>query len=454
MIRTLTFVLLFASLTLSSKAFAGVVTALVRESDSSLGQTITAINNSAVNHTGGYAFSLTFDGSTSAIVGNNSNGSPSVLRTEATIGDQMQTSFEGFFGISDAGQLAYSPGVTNTTTNQSGIDAVWVDDSPVLSELDPVIASNGSFSSFNSRPAITSSGIPYWVGGVTDTAGGSTNDRGLFFDGNILLQGGDDIGVGDSLTVGSGVDFDVRFSQFGNRYILPVDVDSSNANDLVVVVDGSVLSLGGDIVREGTTVPIPVGGDGGERWDEIDFVAINEAGEVFLTGETDGTTNSNEFVLAGGSIVLREGDLVGGLPSTGGIAGVTSGIEGGDMNEQGDWSVIWDVDDPVLGNAEVLILGGELIAKEGDAVDWDNDGIVDDNAVIDSFTGISSLTIGDRNADGGISVFFTADVDVDGVTLEGGFCYSTDGSCPVVPEPATEVLLAGMAIMGLFKLRR
>lgn len=55
---------------------------------------------------GGYACSLntTGTGTISRIWGNPTGGAGVLLRSEATIGNFEQTSFESFYGMSDAGQ--------------------------------------------------------------------------------------------------------------------------------------------------------------------------------------------------------------------------------------------------------------------------------------------------------------------------------------------------------------
>lgn len=445
--RLHTYLLPICLIGLTSSAFADVPSALVREGDALGGAPVVSVRQSTVNHAGGYAFMINTEDATttlSHVFGNASGAAGSVLRTEATIGDYEQTSFESFFGLSDAGAIAYSPSTVQLSTGITGLDAVWVDDTPVLTEEDPIVATNGSFSSFNSRPGITADGTPYWVGGATDIQGNGSIDRGLFYGSpsNILIQGGDNVGVAETVTVGSGIDFDFRFSKFGTNLIAPIDVASPSTNDLVITVNGTAISPGGNVMREGTLMPASVGGNGTENWDNFDFVAINEAGDYFVTGDTDNAdTSMDEFVFANGSAVLREGDMVGGFTLDG-------SIEGGDMNEQGDWAVIWDVAE-TAGTSEALILNGELLLKEGDAIDWDGDGVIDPNATIDAFIGISSLSLADQDSNGNVAVYFTADVSVDGEVLAGGFCY-----CAPVPEPSSCALLLWLPLTFLLRRRR
>jgi hypothetical protein len=95
------------------------------------------------------------------------------------------------------------------------------------------------------------------------------------------------------------------------------------------------------------------------------------------------------------------------------------------MNENGDWAVIWDVDDPA-GNLEALIFNGEVLLRETDEVDFDGDGVVDPGATLDNFTGISTLVVGDRGPTGIVSVYFTADVTVPGSSDELEVLYRID----------------------------
>lgn len=135
--------------------------------------------------------------------------------------------------------------------------------------------------------------------------------------------------------------------------------------------------------REGTLVPVSVGRDGAENWDNFDFSGISEAGNYFVTGDTDGNTARDEFVFMNDNIILREGEQVSGLTLDG-------AIEGGSMNENGDWAIIWDVEQGG-DNLEALIVNGEFLLLENDLADWNGDGtidVADDGFAITNFTGI------------------------------------------------------------------
>lgn len=415
-------------------ASAQVASALLHEGDEVIpGESISSLNNTAVNHVGGYACGMNTVGTAtiSRIWGNPDGGAGALLISEDTYGPLEQTSFESFYGMSDEGHLAYGATVNNTDSGATGLDAVWLDDTPVLMEEDAVPSLPGQFSTFNSRPGITGDGVPWWVGGIASTKGGTTENRVLFSDvgADVVIMGGDFIpGIAEPIVTSSaGIDFDWRVSRFGSNWINQLSVASSTATDKVMVVNGDALMAGGSIVREGSPVPAAIGGLAGELWASFDYLGIREDGGYLVTGDTSADTAVDEFVMTDGMITLREGAMLDldGTPVT-----VSGSIEGGYMNEQGDWAVAWDVDTPG-GNIEALIFNGEIVLVEGDAVDWNGDGQIDgndDGAVLTNFTGISTVTLGARQ-NGSVSIYFTADVDVNAVTLEGFFCL-TLSDCP------------------------
>jgi hypothetical protein len=120
-----------------------IASALLREDDELIpGETISSLNNTAVNHVGGYACSL----------------NTMLMRSEMTIGKFEQTSFESFYGMGDLGELAYGTTSTNINSGETGLDGVWLDDLAVLHEEDPVPSLPGMWSNFNSRPTSTGDG--------------------------------------------------------------------------------------------------------------------------------------------------------------------------------------------------------------------------------------------------------------------------------------------------------
>jgi len=366
----------------------------------------------AVNGPLGWVFNLiaTFGGATVGLAYGTYDGVavPDVLQIEHTSGNYQQDSWESFFGISADG-VAYSPLCTRLSDGVTGLDSVWYEDTVVAIEQEPYPHLAGWFWSFGSRPDVTLDGVPYFVGGITDVQGGSTDNRGLFygFDTQPLILGGMMIGgLANPVVNGSeAVSFDYRFSAYGTHYLAETaTATGSTNNDNSMVSDGAVVLIDGQPVTEASPVPAAAGGLPGENWDNFDNCGITEDGHWFLTGDTDAATAVDEFVLVDGAIVLREGDLIDGFP-------INGAIESGAMNEDGDWAVVWDVDSEGT-NVEVLILNGQIVLMEGMPVDIDGDLVPDLETAVLDFTGIASVAVADRDAQGRARVYFTADVDV------------------------------------------
>ncbi len=390
-------------------ALAQSPTALVQEGLALTGgpveHLVVSINNPAVNHSGGYAFNVnTSDGTTTL---SRFWGAGVVLRTEGTFGIYEQTAWESFYGLGGGNALAYSPTCNNSQSGSTGLDGVWLDDDPVAVEEEVYPWAAGFWWSFGSRPGVTESGVPYWVGGITDTQGGSTDNRGLFYglDAQPLLLGGQVLpGVPAPLATVNTPSFDYRFSAFGGHYLAEVETaEASDANNYLVV-DGAALLADGTLVAEGRPVPAAAGGLVGENWDNFDFVGITENGRYMFTGDTDAAASQDEIVVVDGVIIHREGDVVDGQQLTGAISGAY-------MNEDGDYALEWEIVTPG-GPVDALIFNGAVVAVAGDPIDLDGDSIPEAGTTLLAFTGISALVLSDRDGDGICRLYFTADVDV------------------------------------------
>lgn len=399
----------FAALLAAAPAAAAQLpTAVIRQGDTLAGQpgTVGGISGTAVGFPNAWAVTLnTSDGVTtvSHVFGSYSGGVGTVLRSEGVVAGQTQTAFEGFFGVNAGlgGSIAYSP---TLDTGSGTLDTVWLDDTPIAVEGDPIPTLPGTIWRFASRPSVLLTNEPVWIGGIDQ--GATSLGNGLFRGAGAfpVLRSLDVVpGIPFPLTVGNAIDFDFRFSPGGLRYITPVDTGEATGVNTYMVQDGAALVLGGGVVNEGEPVPASVGGLVGENWDNFDFVGITDFGRYFFTGDTDGPTATDEFVVVDGTILMREGDVVDGYTLTG-------SIDGGYMNGQGDFAVTWDVVDGAS-SLECLIFNGRVVAIEGQAVDFDGDGQVDPNAILRDFTGINALALGADRV-----LLATADIDLNGTT--------------------------------------
>lgn len=417
---------------LAPKPAGAAATALLREGQvipgGAPGQIVSSLNNTAVNQVGGYAVQTNTADGLSHVWGHATGGSGTILRTEATIGGLVQTSFESFYSMSDAGQVCYS--ASGTGGPVGAFDSVWLDGTVLAVEGAPVVSLPGQYWRFASRPGVTASGIPYWVGGTTSTPGGTTQKRGLFYGAGatVVLYGSTNVpGLPFPLGATNSPTFDYRYSALGTHFIAPVIMQTgSTLNDDAMVYDGAGLVVAGVLVREQTPVPAAAGGLPGENWDVFDFCGATEAGDWFFTGDTEPATATDEFICKNGAILYREGQTLDGEVLSG-------AIEGAFMNENGDIAFIWDVQNDTQ---EALFVNDQLLLREGDAVDLSGDGAVEPTSILVNFTGISALTMGPQDALGEVKIYFTADVDTAGTStttddVEGFFCIGANVAPPV-----------------------
>jgi len=438
---------------LAGAAYGQVASKLFMEGDAVTGVadlTVDTINNADANGAAGWSFTIngvdatgnTLSAAYGTLLGDQP---PSVLWVEAAYADYTQTSWESFFGMYDGG-VAYSPSCTRNADGEDGLDSVWIDGTPVAVEEEPFPYRDGWFWRFGSRPGVTRDGVPYFVGGITDVQGGSTQERGLFKgpDGEPVYIGGTVInGLPDPVAATTGnVSFDYRFSAYGTYVIAEVQTDTGDFNtDNHIVINDSVVLAGGLPMSEGGLVPEAIGGLPGESWDNWDYLGVNEAGQYLVTGDTDAATSQDEFLLLDGQIVLREGQELDGWILDG-------SLQHAFLGEDGDWACVWDGDNgtEVL---EILIFNGEIVLIEGMPVDIDGDLQVDPDAILNDITGLAILAVSDRDDQGRARVYFTADVEVPvpgretvGETLRADETAGRDEDVVIQPGTRDEIEMA------------
>ncbi len=429
-------------------AYSQVASSLVREGQVLPGGAVSSIDGVATNHVGGYCVNLDVGG-LDAMFAHPTGGPGSVVRTEGTFGPLTQTSFEAFFGYADSGKIAYS--ASGTGGPVGAFDSVWIDDTVVAVEGDPAPSEPGRFWVFGSRPGITADGKIYWAGGTSTTAGGSSSNRGVYFGTAATpLHLGGTVVPGFGTITTTGVSFNYRMSKLGTNFIIDGQVTGATATtDTGIMMNGSLMMIGGSAAREGSPVPASVGGLAGELWANWDYLGASEAGHYMITGDTSATTTMDEFIMIDGQIVLREGNM---LADGSGLA--AGSIDMAYMNENGDYAAIWDVN-PGSGAVESLVFNGRQILKLTDLVDLDGDGSVEPNSKLSDFTGIASMQMSDRYGPGSslVDIYFTADVDTLGTPSLTDDTEAAFRITVVIPTPGT-LALALAAFPALRRRRR
>lgn len=405
---------LLCGLSLFTSTSSAVPVAIISEGDALGGSTVDVIRFSgASNSSNGFVVQLDTADGAAHIYGSVDGVTPNgVVRTAGTIGNFVQSSFDGEIGLSNAGVVTYGADIDEVTGAPVG-NSIYQDDTLIVKEGDAAAGTATNFLDVVSTPGGTASFF------------GISPDNGLFV--GAGLSNSPQIG---DLILGIAID---GFDEFqhgnsdANGPIQEVAIDTgSSGDDGIVLMNGAPIVSGAGHIREGDPVPATDGGIG-ENWDNFDFHRINEAGDFLITGDTDQAGGTaDEFVSINGVIVAREGD-----PIAGGI--IDGGIENADLNEQGLWAAIWDFDTDLTGgsaDAEAIYVGDasgvdQLLIKEGDSVMVGGA----TQTLTDITTGIS---IGDVQPNGTYNVWFRGISD--GVTRQ---------FVVTIPEPA------GLALLGL-----
>lgn len=302
-------------------------------------------------------------------------------------------------GTAPDGRFIYAPTV-------DGVEALYTDEGVLaVGSMQAPGLPEGVFSTFLSRPSMIDTGAAFWVTGINDGGGVVTQGRVLYrsdtastADASPLLQSGDTI---DGLTVSSpdGVGFDYQPSLDGLHMIAVVNMDTGSTQD-----DGFVYIDGGLALQESTST------GGIDNWGNVDIVAINNAGDYVIAGDTDGVAGTDDFVAYNGTIAVREGQVVDGVQlavdSTPGAIGI---------NNLG-WVIhTWSVDGLAMPDtaffscdAASLARNSVAILAAGDELDLDGDG-VGDGLLVDNINATSVVPTRPLGDDG--SIYLSVNID-------------------------------------------
>ena len=403
-----------------SRADAQVASALLREGDplpgGPPGSVVSSMGTTTVDHSGGFAITLIAleNGEViSHVWGSTAGETPRPLATESRYGELEQTGFEDYFGLGDDGSVAYSAYVTHHGTGDA-VDSVFLGPDVVALGDEKVPTLSGKFWSFCSRPGATRDGTPFFLGGVSNSAGGSTVNEGLFF-GEVpapLILGGTSVpGLPFPLAVNRTIDWDYRVSPNGNEYLAVVRMEEGGDDRGVAVVQsGQGLAVDGTLLWQGRPVPPSVGGKAGEAWESFRYTDVNDARDWVISGHTlIGAPDDPPpvgFVLFNGQFVARADRRLDEQELIGDPTGVF-------LNAAGDRLISWPV--RVDGSSTPgLFVNEELVLRGGDAVDLDGDGIAESGSILTGLVDLATPVLSDRERQGHVRLFFLATVDVHG----------------------------------------
>ncbi len=302
----------------------------------------------AINVAGANVSFVWFDG---AIVWLNTDALPTMLSgAEATM------------GVSDSGSWIYSP-------SEGGLDSVWKDGASLAIETQPAPGLPGQFLSFCSRPQMNADGTPTFVAGITAVQGGGAQFRALYSGTTVVLAGGDTVSGETISGTGPVVGFPYDFSSDGSNYIAKAILSAPNASNDVVVMNDEILA------RESEST------GAGDHWQTFNDVKTNNVGDYAFIGDTDALTKFDGFLAFNDQLVVREGDTIADGYT---LIGNPSAVGLNDARQVG---AIWNSTGGevlfVLTPTRTGALTLAILAKVGDPVDLDGDGL--DDATITDF---------------------------------------------------------------------
>ena len=221
---------------------------------------------------------------------------------------------------------------------------------------------------------VTQGGVAYESEAVT---GGPPvgMDNVLMLNGSILLQTGVDAPVGQLTGLSDAWEsFDQEFfwvSSDGAHYILRGDLAGPTGNDNVTVVDGVV------VVQE--LLPLP----GGVPTDLVQAgtfgttsVFMSENGNWMAKGTFVGSLAG--WALYNGAMVARGGNPI----HVGAAETYVGGFHSVTCNNVGDYVIAGFSNAPAATDTVVVLNNDHVVLREGDPVDLDGNGLLDDNLFV------------------------------------------------------------------------
>lgn len=289
-------------------------------------------------------------------------------------------------GINDSGAYAFATNSDgDTATDEYIVTGTLIGGQTKAAQegdsADPPIAGATVGSTLES-PVILADGT---VGFSSDNMGGlvATENDAVFLGNTLLAQEGITIPPGQ---IGTETWENFDLSDFfvtpnGNHYLIQGDLTGSTTSDDVLAYDGKVV-IQEDTIIPGSGFTDPVDGSG------IVGSFLDPAGNWFARGNND--TSEQDWVVRSGKVVAKTGS-----PIVDGATEVWDDTDFSDCffmhagNGNGDY-IVGGVTDAASATNGVLVFfdkfgHGMVLAREGDPVDLDGNGMMDDNAFFDTF---------------------------------------------------------------------
>jgi MYXO-CTERM domain-containing protein len=362
----LALLLVAAGLALPGVAHAAIVraTILAEQTDVPAGGSAIALNVRAPFVTGDLV------GFVGAMPGNDAfvfAGDTVIWQSSDAVGMSLTSmDMEPASAVAAGGAFVYSPIV-------DGADAIWTHNGLVIAggTQAPGQAA-GAVTRFNSNPRMSESGEIWWISGIDEDDDVEVEYRVLYHsagasaaDIEVVLSAGDLVG-GTAIQAGPGISPAYAVSEDGQRLVQHLFLDTGDtADDEHIVLDGAIA------LQEGQ----PAAPAGNGDWDNLDLVAINDAGHWLLSGDTNAVAQVDEFIAYDGTIAVRESDVIDDVSLAPGSA-----VRFVAINDHNQAAHAWSLGTPTEAgiffacDASELASTSRLFLQTGDELDLDGDG--------------------------------------------------------------------------------
>jgi hypothetical protein len=320
--------------------------------------------------------------------------------------------------INNAGQFAFSVD-TNAATTQDEVAILWNGAAFVLAAREgdafPPVPTENSGGTLQSLHMLANGDVAMIATATVGPEPTETDDW-CTAGNTVVIQMGDAVGgqVWDTFNTS-----DFWVTPDGAHWMMAGGDDSATTVDSILVVDGSV------VIREGTPLPDFASNVNALGADEQIF--LNDGSWMARGNNVDG----HDWVLRNGTVMAQKGGSV--ATSTSEIwddttfADLFFFIAG---NAVGDYVIGGLTDEADLAKNAVLVLNGEtVVARAGDVIDLNGNGLADDDAFISVFNNDDGVLTDDLKL-----VFFANCVD--GAAASIGQMVLMIDLAPVFPCPA------------------
>ncbi|MEM1034798.1 MAG: hypothetical protein AAGN82_30945, partial [Myxococcota bacterium] len=335
-------------------------------------------------------------------------GSPAAWAPGENVG-----AIDRVLGVNDGGTFAFT---TNTDGPTSSDEYVVLGQAGGMlmavareGDTSAVLPANATWGDLLQTPTVTAAGD---VGFVVKNVGGvpTAEDEFVILGSTVLAQKGVTVPQGqigaETWQLFDSEDFWV--TPDGLHHLLQGDLTGATATDDIVVVDGSV------IVQEGVVL---AGSGFVEPVDQNGIIGVHLAadGTYFVRGRNAST--SVDWVYSNGAVLATLGQAV--------IVGATEAWSDTEFaagfflhvgNGLGDFVIGGVSDGPTASNGLLAFNNTNVVAREGDPVDVDQNGFFDDDAFISTFGNDDAFL-----ADNGLFYFVASLEDGNGNDIGDGF---------------------------------